>query len=148
MTTTTETTIYTRYHVTFEQVNACHRIGSTTTRAAYYQVESSKNDGTEYTVEYNRIVKALTCTCKAGQNGIGCWHKRASLAHAEEYRTNRRLLQEKEEAQAVVEIAAEIASAEVAEDKANRVEADKAEVKARKANGYNAYNRKPFQFLR
>lgn len=146
--------IYTTYHVTFAQVNACHRIGSTTTRGAYYQVESSKDDGTEYTVEYNRTVKALTCTCPAGnppvlENGKlayepkGCWHKRGTLAHAAEFRANRKALQEKEEAQAVIEIAAE-----VAEDKLNRLQAEKAEATARKANGNNAYNRKPFQFLR
>jgi hypothetical protein len=146
--------IYETYNVSFAQVNACHRIGSTTTRGAYYQVESSKDDGTEYIVEFNRTVNALTCTCPAGnppvlENGHlayaprNCWHKRAAQAHAEEYRIDRRLLQEKEEAQAVEEIAAEIA-----EDKLNRLQADKAEAKARKANGNNAYNRKPFSLLR
>jgi hypothetical protein len=55
----------------------------------YYIVESQSEAGVEYQVRYNRQYKALSCTCKAGENGVPCWHKRAALAAEEHYKTER-----------------------------------------------------------
>lgn len=76
---TTRADALTSYVVTAEQVSKCTPVQDGTTGEWFYIVESSKGD-TEYRVRYNREYKKLTCTCKSGQEGNGCWHRRASLA--------------------------------------------------------------------
>jgi hypothetical protein len=97
------TTTY-HYEVTEAQLDACHRIVNLNTHQVFYQVESATEAGVEYTVIYNPVLKHLTCTCKAGQNGIPCWHKRAALKAAEIYRQERKAEQERD----MIELAAEI----------------------------------------
>lgn len=133
-------TIYTTYNVTFEQVQACERLINDTTRRSYYVVASSKNDGTEYTVYFDTAHKMLVCVCPAGQRGIGCWHKRAVMAHNAEYHANRKALQEKEETEAMREIDAE--------NMRDALHIEQHERDAVALDGETAYTRKPFQFLR
>ncbi len=70
--------------VTREQLNACSRIIHENTHEVFYRVKSAHTDA-DYTVRWHREehdgVGRLTCTCRAGQEGIACWHKRAALAH-------------------------------------------------------------------
>ena len=82
----TQNTIATRYHVTETQMSMAHRILDLNAGQVFFQVESQSEAGTEYTVRYNRTLKVLQCTCKAAQEGIGCWHKRAALAVTAEYK--------------------------------------------------------------
>lgn len=74
--------------VTEEQLSKCHRIIDEQTGEAFYQVESSQDDGTEYTVKAIRVNgrQFLTCDCKGAQKGLMCWHRRAAVAHALEYK--------------------------------------------------------------
>jgi hypothetical protein len=75
--------------VTPEQIGACHKCYDCTTRANFYLVENSKGetdengDIIEYKVQYSKE-HGFTCDCKAGQNGLLCWHIRASIACARE----------------------------------------------------------------
>jgi hypothetical protein len=70
--------------VSEERINMAHRIENAD-GSIFYLVESRSDPDVEYKVE--RIKrdgkKYYTCTCKAGQEGRDCWHKRAALAHAE-----------------------------------------------------------------
>ncbi len=70
--------------VTREQLNACSRIIYENTHEVFYRVKSAHTND-EYTVRWHREEHdgggRLTCTCRAGQEGIACWHKRAALAH-------------------------------------------------------------------
>jgi hypothetical protein len=75
-------TIAAKYNVTLEQMDkATH---CSTNGEHFYIVESQSEPNKEYHVKYNSQYNAPSCTCKAGTNGRGCWHKRAALA-AEEY---------------------------------------------------------------
>lgn len=143
----TSAEIYSHFNVTFEQVDKAHRVINLNVipPQVYYQVESAHNP-IEYTVIFDRVHSCLTCTCKAGQNGIPCWHKRAALAHAAEYRLFQRAVEAVEEAEAILEQAQGIAP--LAEDLLNERQADKRETKAVARDGDRAYNRKPFQFMR
>lgn len=133
-------TIYETYNVTFEQVQACERLINESTRRSYYVVASSQNDGTEYTVYFDTTHKVLICTCAASQNGRSCWHKRAVQAHVAELKANRKALHEKEEAEAMREIDAE--------NVRDALHIEQHERDAVALDGENAYNRKPFSFLR
>jgi hypothetical protein len=138
--------IYTYYRVTSSQLDMAHRIVNDRTHQVYYQVESAQNTGDEYVVIFDRVHHCLTCTCKAGQNGIPCWHKRAALAHAAEYRLFQRAVEAVEEAEAILEQAQGIAP--LPEDLLNERQAGKRDAQAVARDGMNAYNRKPFQFMR
>lgn len=82
----TEKEICAIYHVTPEQLDKASRVIDMATGKIFYQVESQSEPGKIYEVRYNSEYKRLSCTCKAGQEGFGCWHRRASLAAAYEYR--------------------------------------------------------------
>lgn len=82
----TELQIIKRFCVTFEQFDKCTRIVDGATGKVFYQVESQSEPGRLYEVRYNEQFKKLTCTCAAGLAGFGCWHRRAALACAYEYR--------------------------------------------------------------
>jgi hypothetical protein len=73
----------TMYNVTSEQLNACFRVIDETTGEVLYRVQSAHTDE-EYTVRFVPDIQGrghITCTCRAGQNGIACWHIRAAVAH-------------------------------------------------------------------
>src|SRR5579859_5658230 len=99
MATTTIATIdslenaLTAYAVSFEQVSKVTLVESAGKR--YAIVESQTEAGKEYRVEYNVIFKVLSCNCPAGQEGGGCWHRRATLAQlAIDKMETRRLIDE------------------------------------------------------
>jgi hypothetical protein len=105
------TNITTRYEVTEAQLQATHRIEDLNKHQVFYHVESATEPHELYTVYYDRVHKVLTCTCKAGQNGFlhcapgkYCWHVRASLRAAEEYRREQIERQEAD----MIELAQEI----------------------------------------
>lgn len=145
---TTEAEILAYFNVSNAQVCKAHRIVNMNVLPyrPYYLVESSQDDGTEYTVVFNRSVKHLTCTCKAGQNGIPCWHKRAAQAEAAITRLTRRLIEAREQAEAQAEQDAGIQP--LPEDKLDGFKATKHEAQATRRDGLNAYNRPPFSFMR
>ena len=110
------TTINTRadalsaYHVTAEQLSKVQAVQDGATGQWFYLAESSSKPGVEYKVVYNAEVKALQClpfndgpVCEASAAGIGCWHKRASLAAHAIYRLEQRQMraQETQEVEAV-----------------------------------------------
>lgn len=76
----TELDICKRYHITFAQLDKATRILDASTGKVFYQVFSQSEVGRLYEVKYNEEHKRLTCTCLAGQEGFGCWHRRAALA--------------------------------------------------------------------
>ena len=84
--TTTQITITTHYNVTLEQIDKATRIIDMKTNTVFYQVESQTEACQVYSVRYNKDFGCLTCTCKAGQQGIPCWHKRAALAAEQLYK--------------------------------------------------------------
>ena len=65
----------------------------------YYVVESQSEAGKEYQVRYNRQYNALSCTCKAGEHGTPCWHKRAALANQEHYKATQAARRQSEQAE-------------------------------------------------
>lgn len=75
MTTTTKT-------VTQGQIDLCHRLIDVKTNTVFYQVESQTTIGTEYEVRYIKN-GAFSCSCPAT---VVCWHIRAAVAHAREYK--------------------------------------------------------------
>ena len=76
-----------KYHITLEQYGKATRIIDCNRNKVFYQVESQSDPTIDpYHVEYNDHFHCLTCTCKAGQQGIPCWHKRAALAAEEHYK--------------------------------------------------------------
>lgn len=75
-----------QYNVTQEQIDRCDRITDYSRHKVFYQVESQTDSTLVYHVEYSNAHHVLTCTCKAGQYGIPCWHKRAALAAEEVYK--------------------------------------------------------------
>lgn len=90
----TTTTLTSKYNVTEEQIDACHRVIDNNTHTVFYQVESQSNPGTYYKVLYNREHRVLQCTnfeggpiCPASAKGLPCWHKRAAVAAEEEYKS-------------------------------------------------------------
>lgn len=76
--------------VTEAQLARCHRIVNETTGEVFYQVESASEPDVTYEVRVKRFNgrSFLTCDekCKAAQKGIMCWHRRAAVAHALEYK--------------------------------------------------------------
>lgn len=68
--------------VTQEQIDRCHRITDEKTNKVFYQVESQTTIGVEYTVKYIKN-GAFSCTCPAT---VVCWHIRASIQHAQEFK--------------------------------------------------------------
>ena len=100
----TQTTTTNRNQVTEAQLSACHRIEDLNKHQVFYQVESASEAGVEYVVYFDKVLKHLVCNCKAGQQGIPCWHKRAAVAHAEEIRRERIALQERDMAELAQEI--------------------------------------------
>ncbi len=101
------TNFTTTYHVTEAQIAAAHRFINEQTHQVIFKVESQTTVGVEYTVFYNRVRKSLDCTCKAAGNGIGCWHRRAALAAAAEYRQEIRERNERDMIEFSKEITAE-----------------------------------------
>jgi hypothetical protein len=65
----------------------------------YYIVESASEPGLEYHVRYSKKYNALSCTCKASDNGNGCWHRRASLASEEHFKAMQRARRLNEQAE-------------------------------------------------
>ena len=107
MTTTiiiaTITSIAAKYNITPEQFSKAMRIIDCNRNKVFYQVESQSDPTIDpYHVEFNDQFHCLTCTCKAGQQGIPCWHKRAALAAEEHYKQaqRRERLQEQAEVEA------------------------------------------------
>jgi hypothetical protein len=84
------------YKVTSEQ------IAKVTLEGKGASVKSAHTDE-EYRVEY----KVLTCTCRAGQEGKGCWHRRACLAKLAILRVQKRESVEAENNRPAEEVAAE-----------------------------------------
>lgn len=82
----TEAEIAKRYYVTVEQMDKVTSIIDLPTGKKWYQVESQTTAGDVYEVRYDHEHRRLTCTCKAGQAGFGCWHRRAALATSYEDR--------------------------------------------------------------
>ena len=75
------------------QIDLCHRIETDT--EIFYQVESQTTIGVEYEVHFFK--GAFSCTCPAGNPPVdaygvpkyaprACWHIRAAVAHAREYK--------------------------------------------------------------
>lgn len=145
---TTEADILNFYRVTNAQVCKAHRIVNVNILPyrVYYLVESSQDDGTEYKVFFNHDLKHLVCDCKAGQNGVPCWHRRAAQAEAAITRLTRRLIEAREQAEAQAEQDAGVQP--LPEDKLDGFKATKHEAQATRRDGLNAYNRPPFQFMR
>ncbi|OLD63677.1 MAG: hypothetical protein AUF65_01595 [Chloroflexi bacterium 13_1_20CM_50_12] len=80
--------------VTNGQLNKCTRLIDNR-GVAYYKVANSKgalgHDGNliEYTVTASRHggIWYIACTCKSGKSNSGiCWHKKASVAHGQEFK--------------------------------------------------------------
>lgn len=109
----TTTTIATQFNVTEAQVSAAHRIVDLAAHQIFYVVESATSDS-EYKVIYNRSLKALQClpfsgpACKASENGTPCWHKRAAMAAAAEYKAERDAMEEVAMSELQAEIDAEV----------------------------------------
>lgn len=76
--TTTTTTITNYFNVSEQQIEACTRIEQS--GKVHYSVTSQTTVGTDYTVAWNTAHRVLQCSCKAGSEGMNCWHKRAALA--------------------------------------------------------------------
>lgn len=74
------------FHVTPEQIDKATRLIDCATGKIYYQVDSQSEPGKAYEVRYNQQYHRMTCTCKAGEAGLGCWHRRAALAAIYEHR--------------------------------------------------------------
>ena len=94
--TTTQITVTTQYNITLEQIDKATRIIDLKTNTVFYQVESQTEACQVYSVRYNKDFGCLTCTCKAGQQGIPCWHKRAALAAEQIYKAEIRREREAE----------------------------------------------------
>ncbi len=92
----TTTEIAARFHVTEAQIDKASRVLDCQSGKVFYQVESQTVAGQVYEVRYNEQYKRLTCSCKAGQVGIPCWHKRAAMAAAFEYRQQENVQARKE----------------------------------------------------
>ena len=85
-----------KYNITpeqFDKATYCESNGK-----GFYIVESQSEAGKEFHVKYN----VLSCTCKAGKNGVPCWHKRAALVAEEHYKVQVRC-QERLDEQARIE---------------------------------------------
>src|SRR5256885_883943 len=67
-------------------------------KTGYYVVESQTTDA-EYHVRYNAEYNVLSCTCKAGEHGVPCWHKRAALANQEHYKAEQTARRQQEQAE-------------------------------------------------
>jgi hypothetical protein len=87
--------------VTEAQLTKCHRIVDGQTHEVFYLVESATEADREYKVTAERANGEfrLHCTifgtdapCPAEAAGRICWHKRASLAHAAEYKATQKTL--------------------------------------------------------
>lgn len=119
MITLTSSEICEKFNVTEAQIDKASRVLDCQSGKVFYQVESQTVAGQVYEVRFNAQYKRLTCTCPAGQVGIPCWHKRAAMASAYEYRQGenvqarreaeearlaayRKLEQERDEARALV----------------------------------------------
>ena len=87
----TEAEIAKRYYVTVEQMDKVTSLIDLPTGKTWYQVESQTTPGDSYEVRYDTEHKRLTCTCKAGKGGFGCWHRRAALATGYEDRQQRNI---------------------------------------------------------
>jgi hypothetical protein len=72
-----------RYEVTLEMIAKCSRVVDLNVRPAqvFYLVESA-HTADEYKVIFDRKHRVLTCDCKAGRQGVCCWHRRAAVAAA------------------------------------------------------------------
>jgi hypothetical protein len=92
--------IASRFTVTEAQMDKATRIVEGATGHVFYQVKSQSVEGQIYEVRFNRQFRRLTCTCKAGQEGFGCWHKRAAMASAAEYKQEENLQARQEAEQA------------------------------------------------
>jgi hypothetical protein len=106
MTTTiiivTIATICAKYNIAPEQFDKAMRIIDCNRNKVFYQVESQSDPTIEpYHVEWNDQFHCFSCNCKAGQEGIPCWHKRAALAAEEHYKQQVR--RERQVEQAAVE---------------------------------------------
>jgi uncharacterized membrane protein YqiK len=95
--TTTIATICQKHNITPEQFDrATH---CTTNGQHFYIVESQSEPGAEYHVKFNRQYGKLTCTCKAGQQAMSCWHMRAAMASEEHYKATETARRQAEQAE-------------------------------------------------
>jgi uncharacterized Zn finger protein len=95
-------TTTTTFGVTQEQIDKCDRLVHENTNEVFYLVESQTTDAL-YKVTWNTQFHRLQCTCPAGNEGRGCWHKRAVLAHCRQFRELKkaeRIAQERQELEA------------------------------------------------
>lgn len=92
----TEEEICQKFNVTAEEIDRASRVIDCADGSIFYQV-TSRSGGDDHIVRYNKEFQVLTCTCKAGQNGVKCWARRAAQAAAFEYRQNERVAMAKEE---------------------------------------------------
>jgi hypothetical protein len=97
-TTTTISAIAAQFNAVESQMDKCTHCTDGQGQH-YYIVESQSEAGVEYHVKYNRQFGKLTCTCKAGQQGTTCWHKRASLASEAAFRATRLARRQAEQAE-------------------------------------------------
>lgn len=141
-----------KFSVTPEQIDKASRVLDCRSGAVYYQVQSQSDpDADPYEVRYNAEFRRLTCTCKAGQHGIPCWHKRAAMAAAREYLQEQRIANAKEQAEqeAAARAAAEKRAYEAdVEWQAAVREADHRERAAVRKYGSKAYDSGDFKFLK
>lgn len=74
--------LLTKHRVTAEQLAAVSQVEPAPGRK-YWECESSTGDG-YYTLRYHRTyAHILTCNCRAGMEGVSCWHVRAVNAYQE-----------------------------------------------------------------
>ncbi len=141
----TITTLCEKYHLTPEQFDKATHCESNGVH--FYIVESQTTPGTEYHVKFNRQYGKLTCTCKAGQQAISCWHMRAALAAEEHYKATEQARRQQEqveiEATKLYEFEQAFRDLEDALDALDRIaqEADEREQSRRDADrtAYNYY---------
>src|SRR5690348_11424942 len=93
---TTIAAICSKHHITPEQFDKATYCA--TNGQGFYIVESA-SEPKEYHVKYNAQYKALSCTCKAGEQGVPCWHKRAALANQEHYKATEQARRQQEQAE-------------------------------------------------
>lgn len=74
-----------KFRISAEQLSAVTALESDSGKP-YYEVESSKGDGSYYTLRYHRLYYTIQCNCAAGREGIPCWHVRAVTAYQERER--------------------------------------------------------------
>ena len=71
--------------VTASQLDACNRVIDEAKHEVFYLVQSATDPAKTYQVRHHRQYNRLSCTCKANQQGMSCWHIRAVYEVARQY---------------------------------------------------------------